>query len=241
MLKRILVIAAVLAGIATVALTQWETRKRVQLLATECERLTNESEEQRAAKNRFEQAAREKEAALAAATDSLRLARAEQSTSAARLAHMEKLAGELQQKLEQGKADLLALEKAKGDLNTAQKQKSELDTENSVLREELRMLAQKLDRQTTHTPPPDGLRGKVIAVDPKWQFVVLNIGKDQNAQTGWTFVVSRAGKLVGKVRISSVQGDRSVADVLPESKHDEVQEGDVVVPELLPTTPADRR
>jgi hypothetical protein len=79
-------------------------------------------------------------------------------------------------------------------------------------------------------PPPPDLRGKVIAVDPKWGFVVLNLGQPEEVRPTWTFLVSRDHKLIGKVRITSVVNDRSIANVLPGWQLDELREGDVVIP-----------
>jgi hypothetical protein len=52
---------------------------------------------------------------------------------------------------------------------------------------------------------PTGLRGKILAVDPKYDFVVLNIGEDQGAKERGVMMVDRDGKLLGKVRIKSSQ------------------------------------
>ena len=65
---------------------------------------------------------------------------------------------------------------------------------------------------------PTGLRGKVLVVDPKYDFVVLNIGRDQGAKERGEMMVSRGGKLIGKVQIASVQKDRCVANILPNWK-----------------------
>ncbi len=74
-----------------------------------------------------------------------------------------------------------------------------------------------------------GLKGKVLAVDPKYDFVVLDIGDDQGAKERGEMMVNRQGKLIGKVRISSVQKDRCVATILPAWKRGEIMEGDQVM------------
>ena len=76
---------------------------------------------------------------------------------------------------------------------------------------------------------PEGLKGKVIAVDPKWDFVVLDIGGKQGVLERGEMLVSRDGKLVAKVRITRVEEDRSIANVLPEWKQADVRVGDVVI------------
>ena len=69
-----------------------------------------------------------------------------------------------------------------------------------------------------------------MVVDPKWDFVVLNIGSDQNLKEKGQLLVSRNGKLVAKVIVSSIQKDRSIANVMPGWKLGQVIEGDEVTP-----------
>ncbi|HEY3861412.1 MAG TPA: hypothetical protein VGO59_05935 [Verrucomicrobiae bacterium] len=76
---------------------------------------------------------------------------------------------------------------------------------------------------------PTGLRGKIVAVDPKFNFVVLNIGEEQGAKTRGEMMVDRNGKLLGKIRIQSVSKDECVANILPDWKRGEVMEGDEVL------------
>ena len=77
---------------------------------------------------------------------------------------------------------------------------------------------------------PPGLKGKVINVDPKWDFVVLNIGGDQEAVEGGEMLVSRGGKLVAKVIIRRVEKNYSIANIVPGWKLGELIEGDDATP-----------
>jgi Na+/H+ antiporter NhaB len=76
---------------------------------------------------------------------------------------------------------------------------------------------------------PAGLRGKILAVDPKYDFVVLNIGEDQGAKERGVMMVDRGDKLLGKIRIKTVFKDRCVANILPDWKRGEIEEGDEVL------------
>lgn len=76
---------------------------------------------------------------------------------------------------------------------------------------------------------PD-LKGKVIVVDPKWDFVVLNIGEDQGVLQDGELLVSRDGKLVAKVVVRTVERNRSIANIIPGWKIGDVYEGDLVTP-----------
>jgi len=113
------------------------------------------------------------------------------------------------------------------------------------LREELiaeqsknRILASQVAALTSDLPPeqavplPAGLRTSVGVTDPKWQFVVLNAGTDQGVLKHGELLISRNGKLVGKARVSRVEKDRSVANLLPGWELGDVMEGDVAIPAL---------
>lgn len=76
---------------------------------------------------------------------------------------------------------------------------------------------------------PAGLKGKVLAVDPKYDFVVLDIGGNQGAVERGKLLISRAGKLVGAVRITKVEPTRSIANIIADLKQSDVLEGDQVL------------
>lgn len=79
------------------------------------------------------------------------------------------------------------------------------------------------------TMRPD-LKGTVMVADPKWEFVVLNVGQEDGAKERGELLVSRDGKLVAKVIIREVQKNRCIANLLPGWKLTDVSEGDVVIP-----------
>lgn len=78
-------------------------------------------------------------------------------------------------------------------------------------------------------PPMQPVKGKVLAVDSKWDFVIIDIGANQGALERGELLISRDGKLVAKVRIARVEPDRSIANVLPEWKQTDINEGDLVL------------
>jgi len=109
------------------------------------------------------------------------------------------------------------------------------------LRDEGKLLAEKLRKavirieQLTSTKDvdpvvPEKVRGKVLVVDPKWNFLILDIGEKQDLPQNGVLLVSRDGTLIAKVRIMSVQKDRSIANIMPGWKLKDVMEGDAVVP-----------
>lgn len=89
---------------------------------------------------------------------------------------------------------------------------------------------QKYEGTDTYVKLKPSLRGNVVVVDPKWDFVVLNIGEADGAVQEGEMLVSRDGKLVAKVVITNVQKGRSIANIVPGWKLGEVLEGDIVTP-----------
>ncbi len=77
----------------------------------------------------------------------------------------------------------------------------------------------------------NGLRGRVLAVDRNWNFVVLDLGGRNGVNNNATMIIQRGGSLVGRVRITSVEPSQSVADIIPNSVPAgiAVQPGDTVV------------
>jgi hypothetical protein len=107
-------------------------------------------------------------------------------------------------------------------------------TENGVLNKKIDKLTATLEKYTGGSERivylPVNLKGQVMISDPKWDFVVLNVGEDQQVLEDGEFLVNRNGKLVAKVKVTNVQKDRSIANVVPGWKLGEILEGDQVIP-----------
>ena len=77
---------------------------------------------------------------------------------------------------------------------------------------------------------PSELKGKVMVVDPKWGFVVLNIGEDQGVLDQGELLINRNSRLVAKVKVRSVLKDRCIANIMPGWQLGDVLEGDFAIP-----------
>jgi hypothetical protein len=119
------------------------------------------------------------------------------------------------------------------DLKDAQDAIEVSNQEKAILQHAVARLNSELD---TYRGPdniiklPASLTGKILVVDPKWDFVVLNIGEDQGVLPNGELLVSRDGKLVAKVIVRSLEKDRCIANIIPGWKLGEVFEGDEVSP-----------
>lgn len=107
-----------------------------------------------------------------------------------------------------------------------------LEEEKKLLLTQNQRLKEQLDRvlpPDTPPPVPAGVRGTVLAVDPKYDFVVVSLGENDGIRPRAVLLISRESRLVAKVQVTTVDGNRSVANILPGWKFGEVFEGDLVV------------
>jgi len=153
--------------------------------------------------------------------DSLRIARAERDKAQAELTQYQ-LTGlrpdeikEVIARLKQSLEDIKGLEATVVDRNR------QIDN--------LKIRIQELVGDEAPVILPAGLKGKVVTVDPKWDFVVINLGKNDGLLLNGQMLVARDGKLLAKVRIVNVMEDKAIANVLAGSKLDEILEGDTVL------------
>jgi hypothetical protein len=120
--------------------------------------------------------------------------------------------------------------------DTAKSQKMAIDG----LTDELKVFAERYRKATNQLaqlmgpspdpPIPSTVRGRVLVVDPKWNFLVLDIGEKQDVPEKGVLLVAREGVLIAKVRVMSVQKDRCIANIMPGWKLKDVLEGDQVLP-----------
>lgn len=140
-----------------------------------------------------------------------------------------------QEELNKWTATGIAVEKVRDFVESNKRLEAEhvaLTTENKTLSRKTRELQTELDKYKVpdyEVPLPPGTKGKVVAVDPKYDFVVLDIGSNQGLLPDAKMLVNRDGKLIAKVKITRVEPNRAIANIIPEWKQDDVLEGDQVV------------
>ena len=126
-------------------------------------------------------------------------------------------------------------------LTTLAKDMKNLNDTIDVLNDEKKILERSYARATNelaryvipnyHGPPlPAALKGRILVSDPKWDFVVLNVGEDQGVLEYSELLVNRNGVLVGKLRVRTVDKDRSIANLMPGWTRGDIMEGDEVIP-----------
>lgn len=118
------------------------------------------------------------------------------------------------------------INKLQATLEALQEEKKVLQYAYEKTKTELEFITGKIQYVTL----PADLKGKILVADPKWEFVVLDVGQEQGAKVRGEMLVSRDGRLVAKVIISDVQKGRCIANVMPGWKLADVLEGDQVIP-----------
>ena len=125
----------------------------------------------------------------------------------------------------------------KSQLEEARRQVEAAEQEKTVLAEKVKaaqdrisaMEEEKKRRQAAANAR--GLHGTVLAVNQAYNFVVLSIGDRQGVVPNSEMLVMRAGELIGKIRISSVEPTTSIGDIISSSlaRGVQVQLGDTVI------------
>lgn len=250
MLIRISLVIAILAALAVGGLTIFKIKPKFDTLVTDRNtqrdgRLTAEKE-----RDDTKQTLAKTEKDLKQTKDTLELTIGEKekaiAEAATHLAKVTELTAKLTtttQERDDARADLAAY-KATGfkpeqilafgkQIKDAQEALDVATEEKKILSHKLTALQIKYDALTKddyHGPAlPASLAGKVLVADPKWEFVVLDVGQDQGVLTYGELLVNRNGRLVAKLRVLSVQKDRAIANVIPGWKIGEVMEGDRVI------------
>jgi septal ring factor EnvC (AmiA/AmiB activator) len=250
MIIRIGLIVALVAALAVGVLNFVEVKKKIETLITERNDWHGKYDATFAELNTTKETLAKTEADLKQTKDTLEATQTQRDKAVAEAAAQVKRAGELAEKLAKTTAERdearqeLAAYRATGrtpdQVLTLDRLLKEAQEAVEVANAEKRILQRELDKKTAELAKilepdykvrlPANLKGRVLAVDPKWEFVVLDIGESQNALVDGELLVNRNGKLVAKVRIQSVQKDRCIANIVPGWKLGEVLEGDVAIP-----------
>lgn len=249
MLLRVFLILAILAGIGTVAVTQFMVRPHVTTIIEQ--RNTHERNwqtEQRRA-NKLDRDLKDTQQKLTSTETELETTKNNLAAQTTRANEQERRGNMLQQNLDTTKQQLtdaqreLAAWGALGIPVDAVKQVIESEKryranyeivqgEKKIILAENKRLQGIIDEIIRPEDRPvemPGVKGTIVAVDPKWNFVVLNVGEKAGAKPRGVFMVSRNGKLIGKVKVATVQPERSIANIMPGWQLEEIMEGDQVI------------
>ena len=251
MLIRISLIVAILAGIGTIVVSNVMVRKNVVAIIGERDQNAKDRDEHKARADTAEASLTKTTAELKQTQTKLTASESDLASNKTKLANAEKANNTLKDEVDKTKAERteaqqklnqyviiglqpLEIVATRDELKKATAQITAIEEEKKILNRSLKRLQARLDElvgtnEVQAVQLRLGLKGKVMVVDPKWDFVVLDIGEKQEVLPNAIMMVSRNGKLIGKVRIVRVLPDRCVANVEPGSKVADIQEGDQVL------------
>jgi len=251
MLLRISLILAILAGLGVIGVSQFMLRPQIEEIRTTRDHNKTEWDKTADRLKKTNVVLRTTLEKLAKTETDLGETKTQLAATTAKFESEQKRANGLQENVNKLNVDLKA---AKDELfayaSTGVKPEEikglianvkSLQGANEGLKEEGKLLAAKVkeqhakiialtsDKEVDPPFPPD-VRGKVLVVDPKWDFLVLDVGSRIGVPDRGVMLVSRQGELVAKIRVTSVQDSRAIANIMPGWKLKDVMEGDVVLP-----------
>ena len=72
------------------------------------------------------------------------------------------------------------------------------------------------------------VQGQVIVVNREYDFVVINMGRNQGLAVGEEFQIVRGERVMGRVKVEKIYDELSAAAILPDTDKDAIREGDLV-------------
>jgi hypothetical protein len=119
-----------------------------------------------------------------------------------------------------------AVTKAQSDLQAALSEQKIMQDQLDADKTNIADLNDAINRSKTGKMP--GVSGKVTFVDNAWNFVILDVGLANGVVPNGELIVYRNNAFLGKVRVTKVDPNDSVAEILPDVKGS-IQIGDKVL------------
>ncbi len=136
-----------------------------------------------------------------------------------------------QEALEQTQAELTA---ARNRLQQLTGERDQLIQRLGIVRDEGR---DEVERDDEPTVDPTGVqerfprdtRGRVVEVNPRFGFVIIDLGHQDKVGRGLQLLVDRDGQFIARLEVTEVRENTAVADVVPRIMIDQIQAGDQVI------------
>jgi len=126
-------------------------------------------------------------------------------------------------------ADLVAAKtQAEANLAAAQSDEKIMKDQHDKDTQQIADLTADINRVKNNQGEPPGVSGKITFVNRTWNFVVLNVGLANGVVPNGELIVFRNNTFLGKIKVTSVEANSAVADILPSVKGD-IQVGDYVL------------
>lgn len=127
----------------------------------------------------------------------------------------------------------------KGQQETLRKQLSQAEQVKVELEKQLETSSQptlELEKVVVTNPsgggttasPVSATQGQVVVVNREYDFIVVNLGRNQGLQIGQEFQIVRGNEILGRAKVEKVYDELSAAAILPDSNKASIREGDLV-------------
>lgn len=163
----------------------------------------------------------DREEEIARLTKDVEQARTDAEQAAAQLSVLQTERDTMQQQL-------VDLDRAKGELEA---KVMELAGRPTVELEKVLVGGSRMDGalvQPAGLSPGTSSTGQVVVVNREYDFIVMNLGRNQGLSVGQEFQIVRGAAILGRVRVEKVYDELSAAAILPESQTQSIQEGDLI-------------
>jgi uncharacterized coiled-coil protein SlyX len=166
------------------------------------------------------------------------LAQTKQELALAReeIAQLQQRLADTESKLAQANQRISELEGTVAELNADLEQKradiAKLEEEKQALFDEktqLEVIIERMSKNEATGVMRPGLSGRIVAANPEWNFVVIDVGYKDGAKIAGEFIVHRNEQVVGRVRIVDIRERLSIANIKRDWQQMPIQEGDRVV------------
>jgi cell shape-determining protein MreC len=239
---RISLIVAIIAGVTVIQFHVGQLKTKMTAMQNA---LTAETAAREKAEANFVNArevANNTAIALKRTADALEAKTAESTAQRQEIAKLKEDAETLRKERNDAQAELSAyrvsmptpeeVAKAAKKIKTLQDSLVASEEENALLGRRVKRLEGLLPKTEGNLPIalPAELNAKVLALDPKWGFVVLDAGEDKGILEHGELLVNRGGRLVAKVQVTRVEKNRSVANIVPGWELTQLMEGDLAIP-----------
>jgi hypothetical protein len=136
--------------------------------------------------------------------------------------------------LEEKSIDSSTAMEVKKEFENAKKELDAAEREKTFLADRLAKSSERKtpagQRKVTASGEP-GIRGRVLAVNRGYNFVVIDLGARHGIEMNSEMLVLRGRSLIGKIRVSSVEPATTIGDIITNSlaRGVQVQTGDTIV------------
>ncbi len=114
-------------------------------------------------------------------------------------------------------------------VKVAESENKLLSSAKEKMEAELKKLRESEELRRPGATKSISLSGKIVAVNPTWNFVILDLGKNDQVVEGLSMVIYRGEKMIGKIKVVTVDATTSVADLMPGTPAQAIEVGDQVI------------